>query len=232
MSYTKQQLIEKYGPEKAQEYLDKNKERARKHYYENKEHHKEVNKKWRDSHPGCRAEEYRRAKERNPNLSKDRYWEDPEKNRLSSKQSYEKNKDKRLEYSKKWAMENPEKRKEIQKRYAESHKGQINGRYRTKKTRARLLSLAYARADLKYNRGISSITPEWIIDNVFSGQKCFYCDCDDWLSLGLDRIDNNKPHTPDNVVVCCRKCNEHRARRDFNEYLRIIGIYAEKEIRK
>jgi len=36
---------------------------------------------------------------------------------------------------------------------------------------------------------------------------CSYCQETRKEVLGLDRIDNSKGHAPDNVVVCCEKCN-------------------------
>ena len=35
----------------------------------------------------------------------------------------------------------------------------------------------------------------------------------------LDRIDNNKPHNTDNVVIACLKCNLERRRRDDKKFL-------------
>ena len=100
MAYTKQQLIEKYGPEKAEVILEKNRERARKWAAENKERQAANVKRYREEHPDCRKKEYARAKDRNPNLGKDRYWKNPERSRELSRESYERNKEKRLEEAK------------------------------------------------------------------------------------------------------------------------------------
>ena len=60
---------------------------------------------------------------------------------------------------------------------------------------------------------------ELIMKLVASKLKCFYCknqvrvfysklkDPEQWT---LDRIDNDLPHTDDNTVVCCLKCNLQR----------------------
>lgn len=86
----------------------------------------------------------------------------------------------------------------------------------------RALSLlhGYTKSDIKHNRGECTLTKDWIIDNIFSGQKCVYCGEDDWLKLGCDRIDNSKPHTPDNVVCCCKECNNERQKQVFKEFYR------------
>jgi 5-methylcytosine-specific restriction endonuclease McrA len=42
---------------------------------------------------------------------------------------------------------------------------------------------------------------------VFQGAICFYCKTNNYLELGLDRIDNSLGHSLDNVVTCCSKCN-------------------------
>ena len=60
----------------------------------------------------------------------------------------------------------------------------------------------------------SNITPQWIEENLFSdGSKCIYCGDNNWKHLGADRIDNTKPHTPDNVVCSCAICNYERQNR-------------------
>lgn len=55
---------------------------------------------------------------------------------------------------------------------------------------------------------VCDIDNKWLYDKISNG-KCFYCG--DTKRLGLDRIDNTKGHTKDNVVVCCYECNIARA---------------------
>lgn len=85
----------------------------------------------------------------------------------------------------------------------------------------------YRQSDLQYNRGECTLTPEWFIEKIYH-KSCVYCGETDWHKLGTDRIDNSKPHTPDNVVCCCKDCNQYRQRRDFVEYFR--ERYTEKVI--
>ena len=78
----------------------------------------------------------------------------------------------------------------------------------TKKGRASTLLNAYNHKDEKQGRGKGDLTSEWIVENIFSGQKCAHCDETDWTKLGCNRLDNSKPHTMDNVEPCCKKCND------------------------
>ena len=44
----------------------------------------------------------------------------------------------------------------------------------------------------------------WYIKNILS-KPCVYCG--DTVNIGCDRIHNDKGHTKDNIVPCCRECN-------------------------
>lgn len=58
-----------------------------------------------------------------------------------------------------------------------------------------------------------------------SQENCFYCEalpsnkrkhvnphyCEPFIYNGLDRVDNNRGHSQDNVVPCCWECNEWKA---------------------
>ena len=89
---------------------------------------------------------------------------------------------------------------------------------KTPRGRALCLIDGYKKSDVKHNRGECTLTAEWIIDNIFNS-KCIYCGENDWLKLGADRIDNSKPHIPDNVVPCCKHCNDERQNQDFETFL-------------
>lgn len=50
-----------------------------------------------------------------------------------------------------------------------------------------------------------------------------------WFTYnGLDRVDNSKPHTLDNVVPCCYACNTaklDRTKEEFLEWVRRVYVY-------
>ena len=64
----------------------------------------------------------------------------------------------------------------------------------------------YKKSDKKNNRGECTITPKWIVNNIFS-KSCVYCGKTGWDVIGCNRIDNTKPHTENNVEPCCFECN-------------------------
>lgn len=74
----------------------------------------------------------------------------------------------------------------------------------------------YRQSDIQYGRGICTITADELVSLWNKG--CTYCKEPDWHKLGLDRIDNSKPHTLSNVVCSCKKCNETRQKRDFMDF--------------
>ena len=113
------------------------------------------------------------------------------------------------------------------KKYREKNKEKImkqkKERYSTPKGRAMCQINNYKRKDKKYNRGEIDIDYQWIIDNIYS-KHCIYCGEYDWSKLGCDRIDNSKPHTKDNVIPCCKQCNDERKSKEFIDfYLKKLG---------
>ena len=72
--------------------------------------------------------------------------------------------------------------------------------------RASKLIKNYRKEDKKRNRGECTLTIKWVIDNIFS-KPCAHCGKEGWDKIGCNRIDNSKPHTPDNVEPCCYECN-------------------------
>ncbi len=144
--------------------------------------------------------------------------------RQASKRYYQKNKEKIVPQKAKYRQSNKEKIAEYKAEYYQKNRDKIvaqKAKYRlTPYGRAYNLNNSYKRKDEKYNRGECTLTPQWIVDNIFS-QPCHYCGETDWHKLGCDRIDNTKPHTPDNVVPCCFECNTKRGRNTYDEFMNI-----------
>ena len=104
-----------------------------------------------------------------------------------------------------------EERKEYKKAYYKAYSETPHGR-------AKYLLSRYRQSDRERNLGETTITSDWIVDNIFTS-SCTYCGETDWHKLGTDRIDNTKPHTTDNVVCACASCNTKRGSIPFREFL-------------
>lgn len=66
----------------------------------------------------------------------------------------------------------------------------------------------------------------------FSNLTCFYCDVIfKTTGTGLDRADNSKGYTLDNVVMCCTDCNKHKLDTWTVQEAK-VAITAVKEYRK
>lgn len=130
---------------------------------------------------------------------------------------YQTNKEKVTEQQKAYRESHKEQKSAYNKLYQQSHTEELKAYRKTKVGRANYLLGSYRQKDHFYGRGECTLTSQWIIDHIFSGQVCCYCGESDWLKLGCDRIDNNKPHTPDNVVCSCGKCNN--LRQNINQHI-------------
>lgn len=58
--------------------------------------------------------------------------------------------------------------------------------------------------------------------------KIFYKEVRDKKQWTLDRINNNKPHTIDNVHICCLECNIKRRNRNYDKFLLSKQLKLEK----
>lgn len=59
---------------------------------------------------------------------------------------------------------------------------------------------------------------------------CHYCELPNnvEMSIGLDRLDNEKGYVKNNVVSCCRECNVVRGRRFAPDEMMLIGAVIRK----
>lgn len=68
----------------------------------------------------------------------------------------------------------------------------------------------------------ADIDGKWMTENILD-KECIYCGETDWRKLGCDRINNTKPHTKDNVVPCCQRCNKLRSNKFTVDEMKEIG---------
>lgn len=99
--------------------------------------------------------------------------------------------------------EQREKAKARNKRYSQTDKG-----------RAVSLRKAYQRVDS------CDLTTSEVLDLI--RQPCIHCGTTS-LPIGLDRIDNRKPHVKGNVAPSCSPCNFARGDRFSFEEMQVIG---------
>ena len=52
-----------------------------------------------------------------------------------------------------------------------------------------------------------------------SHRMCSNCGSGDFVYNGLDRVDNEKGYTIDNVVPCCKHCNYAKRNRSVEEFI-------------
>lgn len=182
----------------------------KKYYQEHKEYFKKTNKEWYENH---KQEKYEYNKKFVDTHKEDlRKW---------SSTSYQRHKEERLKKNKEYVERNKAKVAEYKKEWAQTKEGKASSRLHK-----------YKLMDKKYCGGGTTLTRQWIIDNIFSGQKCYYCGNDNWKELGCDRIDNSKPHTPDNVICSCGVCNLDRRNRNMSveEYLKYKLVSAQNTV--
>ena len=126
----------------------------------------------------------------------------------------------------------------LEKMFSESRKRHENAKVKKeiikqlttdelKLEKARKLKHRYNFYD-KQRFGITNdLNKEWIVQRILNS-KCEYCGEEDWNKLGCDRIDNSKPHTKDNVLCACVRCNRLRGDQFSVEDMREIGEVIKK----
>lgn len=84
----------------------------------------------------------------------------------------------------------------------------------TQRGRANNILSQYRRSDKRLGYECV-LTPEYIETEIFT-KSCIYCGESDWRKLGCDRIDNNLPHIPENIVCSCWGCNDDRNKKQMS----------------
>lgn len=136
------------------------------------------------------------------------------------------------ECSKQDNLQRSQRDKEKRKKYRQEHKEEklkyVKKYYKTLNGYCSHIKSAYIQEDKKHGRIVETLPDDYITLEYFMDaikQPCFYCkEHKSFNEMGLDRIDNSKPHTIDNVVPCCTECNKKRGKKTYEEFLEIIKI--------
>ena len=152
--------------------------------------------------------------------SKQSYEENKEEIIKKAKQYYQGNKEKVLEYHKKYNESNKNKINEYSKKYYNDNKEYILKYYKEK--HLTLLGHCYSvrksniSEDRKYGRVGDNLPDNYpkLEDYLEILQQPDFYDKKQYhfSEMGVDRIDNNKPHTLDNIVPCSTKNNKKRGK--------------------
>ena len=122
----------------------------------------------------------------------------------------------------KWYLKNKE-------RILQQRKHKYN--YNTIVGRAYYLRNAYIEEDRKQGRIGKDLPKNYVtLSDVVHliTKKCAHfdkCGSYGWRKIGLNRLDNSKPHTIDNIEPCCMKCNKILRNKEFNNCCKIVYQY-------
>tara|TARA_Y100001963_G_C6602076_1_gene363001 strand:+ start:264 stop:677 length:414 start_codon:yes stop_codon:yes gene_type:complete len=124
-----------------------------------------------------------------------------ERKRAYNKAYHEANKETILEQKKAYYEANKEAILEREKAYYRTPKG----KYIRIKARAKTDEIEFS-------------LPFDLYESQLWGKPCHYCGCEIEVT-GIDRKDNDRGYTPDNVVPCCWDCNTKKSAKPYEQYL-------------
>lgn len=79
---------------------------------------------------------------------------------------------------------------------------------------AKQMVKGYKRMDReRFGDDSKTITAEWFVQNIMY-KPCAHCGLLQAGSIGVNRLDNSKPHIPSNCEPCCKPCNTREGVRD------------------
>lgn len=157
------------------------------------------------------------------------YW-DKNKEEISQKRKdedyykiYYRNNEKYRTYMREWykkdKLNNPEKAKEKQRRDYELAKLSLRNRYTNIKFHAKKKGLDCFKNHSEFVKWFEA-----------QNKRCFYCGVEEQFSvfthkkvLHIDRKDNNKGYTEDNVCLACFICNQVKSNLLTEDEMKIIG---------
>ena len=128
-----------------------------------------------------------------------------------------------VERTKQYLKDHPEVRARINANWRERYKSDPDMRQRAAEARDRFrknnpIGQAWGgtRGGAK-SRGLPFDLPRELFDDMVT-DNCFYCHVEPDPVHGLDRVDNNRGYTTDNVVTCCYWCNVSKRARSQDEF--------------
>lgn len=157
--------------------------------------------------------------------SKQYYTEHADERKQYSKQYNAEHADERKQYKKQWYAENRAEQIEKNKQWRADNSEYFKQYYATIEVYARHIRWNNLQADRKYGRCGKDEDPLPTIDEYIELlQQPDYYDGKQYPfnEMGLDRIDNSKPHTIDNVVPCSTKNNVRRQKMSFEEFCEVM----------
>ena len=205
MNHSKAELIALYGEDWYYNYY---RERAKKYQekYRNSDHGRKKRKNYYskkvEENPNFNAERYQKWLQEHPDGNAERYRKLIEKNPNHNKEQYQKYKDANSVYS--------------------------HNNYKTIDGMAAAKIRKYNNADKKKGFDISNNISKQEFIEIVTSTPCYYCGDENWKHLGIDRINNEKPHIKDNVICACGICNIERGDRysveEFKQYRQLHPI--------
>ena len=129
------------------------------------------------------------------------------------------------QYNKQWRAEHAEARKQYMKQWYAEHRAEwiekMKQYYSTIEGYANMIRYGNLREDRMYGRISADEDPLPSVEQYIEllQQRDYYDGKQyHWSEMGLDRIDNSKPHTLDNVVPCTTEHNRQRGRKSFEDF--------------
>lgn len=116
----------------------------------------------------------------------------------------------------------PEKGKAARKRFNERHPERVKAQRlaawrRWRERRPDLNRLASVKSSAG-NRNLQWGIPQALGLDLIT-DACFYCGASPGPVNGIDRVDNSRGYTEDNVVSCCFRCNEWKRAHKVDDFL-------------
>ena len=97
---------------------------------------------------------------------------------------------------------------------------------------------SFREVERKYKNSAARRGHAWTLGHdqfrALTTQLCHYCGCEPHTTClhpgangaytynGIDRVNNTKGYTPENVVPCCKTCNRAKLAMDYDEFLKWV----------